>query len=84
MGVHIKWDPNWERNLKKEVDRNLGPAVEERVRDVKCDVHPQHEFRVIREEAGWVMTICCEDGGNKAAEEADLQIEGGLPRRRRG
>jgi hypothetical protein len=75
MGVHIEWNPNLERDLKKEVDRNLGPAVEEKIRGVKCDDHPEHQFRVVREEGTWHMVICCQRGGDKAAAAAGLNVK---------
>jgi hypothetical protein len=72
MSVTIKWNPNWKRDLMREVDKNLGPAIEKEVRGARCPDHPDHQFRVERRNGQWSIVGCCKKGIAKAAASAGL------------
>jgi hypothetical protein len=67
-------NPNFERDLKKMVDKNLGPALRPKVQSVKCPDHRDHDPPdVVRgEDGGWQIVACCKKGAELAAKAAGV------------
>jgi hypothetical protein len=67
--MEIKWNPNLERDLKREVVSNLGPKYAAVVRRVKCPDHPLKHMTVKQDgTSGWRVHACCEKGKALALE----------------
>jgi hypothetical protein len=69
----FKPKPGYERQLKKQIEQNLGPAVRGAVRSVKCPDHPDHDPPdVVRDGDDWQIVACCKRGAELAAKAAGL------------
>lgn len=59
MSVSIEWNPNWERDLKREVIQNLTPKYRAALARVTCPDHREHPtLDPMAEE--WRIRGCCE------------------------
>ena len=67
-------NPNFERELKRMVQQNLGPALRPAVRSVTCPDHPDHEPPDVAQspDGTWHIVACCERGAELAAKAAGV------------
>jgi len=59
MGVHIEWNPNFERDMLREVQQNVAAKVAPTVAALTCSEHGQHA-RFVTAGKGWQIEACCE------------------------
>ena len=58
--VEIKWNPNLERDVLREIQKNVTPKLEQAMRQVRCPEHGESP-RVVPDGKGWrVESTCCE------------------------
>ena len=67
MSVRIEWNPNWERDLKREVVRNLTPRFESALAAVTCPDHGEHPTLDAKSEE-WQIRACCERAAEMGRE----------------
>lgn len=67
MSVNIEWNPNWERDFKREIVKNLTPKYRTALARVTCPEHGRHP--TIQTQP-WQIRGCCE----KAVELATKAI----------
>jgi hypothetical protein len=65
-------NPNFERELKKMIDTNLGPALRPKVQSARCPDHPDQVPDIAQGADGWQIVACCKRGAEAAAKAADI------------
>ena len=59
MSFRMDWNPNWERDLKREAVRHLTPRFEKALAAVTCPDHGEHPTLETKSEK-WEIRACCE------------------------
>lgn len=59
MSVQFEWNPNAERDIKREVARNLTPRFKQALAAVTCPDHGEHPTLGTKSEE-WQIRACCD------------------------
>ena len=68
----FEWTPNVERQVLREAEKKIGATVDRVVRRVRCDVHPDFQIHLERQDGHSVMVACCQSGAEKAGSAARI------------
>lgn len=72
MSFEIKWNPNFKRDLEREVNANMERALRRAAPTARCPDHPDHRFTVGHGSKGPKVATCCDRGLKSVMKKAGL------------
>jgi hypothetical protein len=72
VGVEFRMNPDWQRDLKKEVNARIEEALREAAPVTKCPDHPEGHFTIETGADGPRVRGCCEKGIRLVMQQAGL------------